>query len=73
MPVPNTRSSSPIPLEMLFDAAGSTSTIGIAGEVGVNAATVTFPGVASSKVPQEPHSGHRPNHFGLEYPHSVQV
>ena len=78
-PLPSTRSSSPIPVDVVVELAGSIRTIGNAGAVGVrpvgsapvNAATAALPPpfllVAatrfSSNVPHEPHSGQRPNHF----------
>lgn len=62
--------------------------MGCAGDAGANpfgalelmpvrafAAPTVLVGAAadSSNVPHAPHSGQRPNHFGDEYPHSVQV
>ena len=77
MPLPNTRSSSPMPVVWLVAFVAEMVVIFWAGEVGVSplvttpvvAAWVALPAAAgwcSCMDPQVPHSGQRPNHLGLE-------
>ncbi|AER69774.1 Hypothetical protein Cp106_1723 [Corynebacterium pseudotuberculosis 1/06-A] len=81
MPVPNTRSSSLMPVERVIDVCALMLVIDTAGEVGVRpmgldetlGALVGVLKRCSSMVPQDPHSGQRPNHLGEEYPHSLHA
>ena len=70
-PPPRTRSNSLTPVWKCRVVPGSMELIGTAGEAGATASrdpdAPTAARVTSSTVPQVPHSGQRPTHFGVTW------